>query len=221
MKAIILGSTGAVGRALVNDLVSNSKFDEIRAITRRDYDFNIQSPKFSTKVVDFNALDSHAAELRGFDAIFVTMGTTRAVAGSAENFIAIDQDLTVRAAQAALTSGKEQHLLYVSSAGASTSSYFLYPKSKGQTEDRLRALGATKTTIFRPAFLIVEEPRARARLVENIFSSVVPKARYLGIRSMSAGVGEVAKALRVVAEDSKRAVRDPVNNADILALCAE
>lgn len=221
MKAIVLGSTGAVGRALVNELVNSSNYEEVRAITRRDFDFGCKSPKFSQRVLKFDDLASHKDDLQGFNDVFVTMGTTRAVAGSAQNFIKIDQDLTIDATKATLTEGFEQHILYCSSAGASESSFFLYPKSKGQTERRLRELGAASTTIFRPGFLEVQQKRERAGMAENLVKPLFGGLRYLGIRSASANVAEVAKAMRIVAEDKTRVVQDPVNNATILTLCQE
>lgn len=219
MKAIVLGATGAVGKALVTDLANNSSYEEVRAITRRDFKFDTQSPKLNQKVINFDALESHKGDLQGYDTIFVTMGTTRAAAGGAENFIKIDQDLTVEATKAAITPGLKQHVLYCSAGGASEASPFLYPKSKGQTERRLRELGASSTTIFRPGFLELQQQREKPRLAENIFGSVISKFRYVGIKSMSASVTEVAKAMRIVAENNYTSVQDPVTNAMILALC--
>lgn len=70
------------------------------------------------------------------------MGTTRAAAGSADNFVKIDREYVLAAAKAALTDEKAtmQRLLYCSSAGANSSSFFLYPKSKGLTEEGLGEL---------------------------------------------------------------------------------
>lgn len=221
MKAIVLGATGAVGRALVNELVNCSTYEEVRAITRRDFQFDCKSPKFSQKVINFDSLEAHKKDLQGFNTVFVTLGTTRAIAGGAQNFIKIDQDLTIEATKATLTEGIEQHILYCSSAGASEASFFLYPKSKGQTERRLRELSAASTTIFRPGFLEVQQKRERAGMAENLVGPVFNKFRMLGIKSMSANVAEVAKAMRIVAEDKARAFQDPVTNAAILALCQQ
>lgn len=219
MKAIVLGSTGAVGRALVIELVNNSKYEEVRAITRRDYDFGITSPRFNTKVIDFSSLDKHADELKGFDAVYCSMGTTRAAAGGAENFVKIDQDLTIATVNAALTPGLTQQLLYVSSFGASEASSFLYPKSKGQTERRLKELGFAKTTIFRPGFLEVPGGREKPKFGESIFGPFMSSFRMIGVKRMSASVQEVAMAMRIVAEDStKHSGNEPVTNAEILAL---
>jgi oxidoreductase len=70
------------------------------------------------------------------------VGTTRAASGSADNFVKIDREYVLAAARAALTEEKSatQRLLYCSTAGANSSSFFLYPKSKGLTEEGLGEL---------------------------------------------------------------------------------
>jgi oxidoreductase len=46
---------------------------------------------------------------------------------------------------------------------------FLYPKSKGLTEEALGRAGYSQTIIFRPGFLEVPGGRKEARILENIF----------------------------------------------------
>lgn len=70
-----------------------------------------------------------------------TVGTTRATAGSAGAFERIDREYVVAGAQAALQNAADarakQSLVYLSSTGATSGSPFLYPKSKGLTEEAL------------------------------------------------------------------------------------
>lgn len=220
MIALVLGSTGAVGKALVAELTSNSSFDEVRAITRRQYEFKNNSAKLVQKIVDFDALEKHEKDLKGADVLFVAMGTTRASAGSAENFLKIDQELTVAATKAAITSGKDQKILYVSSSGASTSSPFLYPKSKAATETKLRELGAKTTIVFRPGLLELNDEREESRVGEAIARAIIPRLRLFGLKSLSSNVTEIARAMRVVAEDNSKLENHILGNADILRLSA-
>jgi len=55
------------------------------------------------------------------------------------------------------------------SAGSSASSPFLYPSSKGLTEQGLAALGYSRTVILRPGYLQVPGGRSEGRLVESLF----------------------------------------------------
>lgn len=79
---------------------------------------------------------------------------------------------------------------------------FLYPKTKGQTEEKLAETGFEKVSIFRPGLLEVVEPRTRPRLVEplavTIFKPIFNLFGYNGINS----VDTVGKAMHKVAQDS-------------------
>ena len=220
MKAIILGSTGAVGKALVTELTASGIYDEVRTITRRQYDFKNNSPQLVQKVINFDELDSHKDVFQGANDIYVALGTTRADAGSAANFLKIDQELVVTATKATITEGIDQQVLYVSSSGASEGSYFLYPKSKGQTERRLKELGV-RTIIFRPGLLGLKENRETARRGESIARVVAVGLRGIGLRSATSTVEEVAKAMLVVAKDKSTPTGTVISNADILTLSSK
>ena len=58
-----------------------------------------------------------------------------------------------------------EHFLLVSSIGADANSWFLYPKTKGEVENKLMSLDFPKLTIFRPSVLDREED---SRFVEKI-----------------------------------------------------
>lgn len=66
-----------------------------------------------------------------------TVGTTRAVAGSAAKFVTIDRDYVLASAKAALNKTLTQRVIYCSAATANSKSRILYSQSKGLTEDGL------------------------------------------------------------------------------------
>jgi uncharacterized protein YbjT (DUF2867 family) len=80
------------------------------------------------------------------------LGTTRRKAGSDEDFRAVDRDLVVLVAQAALAAGA-RHFIMVSSVGASAQSKNLYLRTKGEAEDAVKALGFECVDILRPGLL--------------------------------------------------------------------
>ena len=68
--------------------------------------------------------------------------------------------------------------------GASESSYFLYPQTKGRTESYILNLNFDRTSIYRPGVLIVPEGREDVRAVEWIlqrFLSVFDFGPYFSI----------------------------------------
>ena len=83
------------------------------------------------------------------DYLAVCMGSTRKDAGSATAFERIDYDYsTFAGSQAAAAGVKTCHL--VSSQGASSTSWLLYPRTKGRIEDKFKSLGFETLNIYRP-----------------------------------------------------------------------
>lgn len=89
--ALVVGSTGAVGRELVAELVKSTKCQKIIALSRRDIpveEWKISFPtldieqakqKLEIRKIDFETLnEKDINEKDGIDAAFCTLGTTRA-----------------------------------------------------------------------------------------------------------------------------------------------
>lgn len=148
--ALLLGATGAVGKVLLGDLLRSSHYGKVHAFVRRP--FKAQSAykdedKLVEHIVDFDKLvdtDEGAQAFKEVKAntVFITLGTTRAQAGSATQFERIDREYVLKSAKAALLDNEDaqrlgQRVLYCSSMGATSSSPLLYPKSKGLTEEGL------------------------------------------------------------------------------------
>lgn len=83
-------------------------------------------------------------------AIFIScLGATIRQAGSRAAFRAVDHDLVLAAARAA-KKGSARQAIVVSSVGASAKAGNFYLRTKGETEDGLRALGFERLDILRP-----------------------------------------------------------------------
>ncbi|KAG0283140.1 Protein fmp52, mitochondrial, partial [Linnemannia gamsii] len=122
--------------------------------------------------------------------VFCTLGTTRANAGSAEAFKKIDQQYVLDSAL---------HFLYCSSGGSNANSYFLYMKTKGETEKALAEIGFERVSIFQPAFLKVVEPRNQGnRYAEWVLDRFVPVIELFAEKSTTISVASVAQAMRLV-----------------------
>ncbi|TFK39753.1 hypothetical protein BDQ12DRAFT_711861 [Crucibulum laeve] len=175
-SALILGATGQTGRALLQQLLASNDFTRVGEYGRRltpAEQISNGKEKLEQKVIDFEKLEESGLRNGKWDVVFVTLGTTKKQAGSAENFVKIDRDYVINAARHAKWEDSEvpQRLVYVSAASAETNSYFLYTKTKGQTEEGLASLGYSDTIIFRPSMLQGAH-REDSRLAETLFGKV-------------------------------------------------
>ncbi|CAO1626155.1 unnamed protein product [Parajaminaea phylloscopi] len=174
-KAIIVGATGAVGKEVLAELLRTDHFAQVHSFGRRAS--GQEHPKLVEHIVDFEKLadgdEAEASKLRqvGADATIITLGTTKAEAGSAARFERIDREYVVAAAKAARSEAQtDQRLVYLCSAGANPRlpSLLLYPRSKGLTELALDALAFPSSYTFRPGFLYGAE-RSKPRRLEAAF----------------------------------------------------
>ncbi|KAI9595143.1 hypothetical protein BDF19DRAFT_442335 [Syncephalis fuscata] len=186
LNVLVLGGTGAIGSALVRELLQSKTFARVTAAGRRPVSYEGPgSERLRQVTLDYEKLltETEAAEkqegattteqsqsklLEGYDIVFCSMGTTRKQAGSDEAFRRIDRDYVLAAAKQAKKSGTE-HFLYVSSTSASPNSLFLYPRTKGEIEKGLKELDFPHLSIYQPAFLVTEKERdGPSRPLENI-----------------------------------------------------
>jgi uncharacterized protein YbjT (DUF2867 family) len=165
--AIVLGSSGLVGRALVEQLVAASHVSSVVTVTRRDAPHD--APKVINHVVDFERLADHASIFLG-DWMFSCLGTTRRDAGSVAAQRRVDLDYQFAAARLAADNGV-RHYLLVSSSGANASSANPYLRMKGELEQRVLQLPFERITILQPSILL--GARERRRPLEAIAGSIL------------------------------------------------
>ena len=168
IKVAVLGSTGLVGRVLVDQLADCEGVCHVTAITRRATSWS--SPKVQVKVIDFDEMAENA-DVFDVDAVFLCLGTTLSQAGSIAAQRRVDVDYQYEAAQLAHERGVP-HVLLVSSSGANARSLSPYLAMKGELEERLEALNFQHLTILQPSLLLGE--RDRPRFAEGIGAAVLP-----------------------------------------------
>lgn len=94
-SALLLGATGAVGKRLLAELLAGDQWTRVGEYGRR-----VSTPpsnptaqsKLEQKVIDFEDLGKANLNAGRWDVVFVTLGTTRANAGSAAQFEKIDRE---------------------------------------------------------------------------------------------------------------------------------
>ncbi|CAG2204982.1 HTATIP2 [Mytilus edulis] len=158
--AFVIGYTGETGKSLIQELNRRKLFKKIVLIGRREVQMDKDlGPEFEQKVVDFDRLTEHKDTFQDLDIGFCCLGTTKGKAGKA-GFIKVDHDYVVNSAEVAKSVGCK-HFLLVSSYGAKKDSFFLYPKTKGEVEDELKAINFDNLSIFRPGLLLCDREESR------------------------------------------------------------
>ncbi len=172
VRALLAGATGVVGRELLQRLLDDPQVGSVHALVRRP--LALQHPKLHPLVVDFARLPP----LPAVDEAYLALGTTLAAAGSQEAFRAVDLDMNLAVARAALAAGATR-LGLVSAADANARSRAFYNRVKGELEDALRALAPPTLVLAQPSLLLDDRRQQGqpARLGETL---AIPLARLIG-----------------------------------------
>lgn len=153
---LLVGATGLVGRAVLQQALADARVARVVAPTRRALPTH---PKLLNPLVDFEHLPEDA-DWWAVDAVICTLGTTIKVAGSAAAFYRVDHDLPLRVGQLALRLGARAYALN-SALGADPASRVFYSRTKGELERDLAALGFVSLTFVRPGLIGGERQEAR------------------------------------------------------------
>lgn len=190
--ALLLGATGLVGGCLLDQLLGDARYGTVVALVRRPMDR--QHPKLRQEILDFDHPDPSL--LRGDD-LFSALGTTLRKAGSKEAQYRIDCTYPYEIGKIARANGVRQYLL-VSSVGADAGSSNFYLRTKGDLEEKIRALEFDTFVSARPSFLLGN--RAEFRLGERIgialaqtFAFLIPK-RYRGVQAAAVAAVLIERA---------------------------
>ena len=150
MKYLVAGSTGLIGKNLINIL---SKDSPVTALTRRNFYF---PDNVTEKIVDFD----NEYDLPRADHLFICLGFPVELLDLVimrksvkKLFYKVDYEYVCNLAEKAKSSGIE-NLSVVSSVGASKNSFNYYLKTKGLMEEQLKDLNFHTLNIFQPSHLL-------------------------------------------------------------------
>lgn len=164
---LIVGATGLIGRAVIDAFGDRG----ITVVTRRPVEG--LGPHHAERVAPSESWpELIAAEKPAI--LICCLGTTIRQAGSQAAFRAVDHDLILAAARGARQGGTA-HMIVVSSVGASAKAGNFYLRTKGETEDGLRALGFERLDLIRPGLLLGDRP-GPPRLGEGLATIAAPLA---------------------------------------------
>jgi len=212
-RGLIIGATGATGQYLLYQLLKSNEWSKITCIHRREIDLSTientigkltddEKSKLRTHTIDMEKLSEQEALFRDHDVTFCVLGTTRAIAKTAENYRKVDLYM-VRDAGIASKQAGVSHFSLLTSKGANQNIWandwaithgLLYLQIKGLAEQEIIKLKFNKTSFFHPGYL--ERPNS-----DRWFDK-------MGVMKGTL-VGDVAKVMIMDAES------DVVNNNEV------
>ena len=194
INAVVAGSTGAIGKQLVEKLESNDDFGQIHCLNRRDVDF--QNPKTQNHVLDFDQLPNIELDINA-DVAFCSLGTTMKQAGSKEEFRKVDFDYVLHFAEWAKSIDVKKFVL-ISAHGSDKNSMFFYMKVKGKIEEALKKIEFDQLVIIQPS-LLYGASRPDSRFGENLGYKVLNFLKPLLVgplkKQRPVHVGQVAETM--------------------------
>lgn len=208
--ALVAGPTGLVGQQLLQRLLQDPAYAEVRALSRRS--LPLQHERLRVIQTDYYNLAGLGDALK-VDDVFCCLGTTLRKAGSRAAFEDVDYRMVVELARAACTAGARQFLV-ISAVGASERSAAFYSRVKGRMEAAVTALGRDTTPGFeavhvvRPSLLMGArgEHRAGEALAQKLAPALNPLLRGALAKYRAVDAAEVAEALCRLALREQRGV---------------
>lgn len=178
MKVFLIGATGAVGTALLRELLDDEEVSEIRVLARRAP--AIISSKIVFKKGSLEEILQQADFIEG-DHVFCCIGSTIRQAGSAAALEAVDRDAVLRVARMAAMKGISGFSV-ISASGARVDSPFHYFRMKGELEQELQRIPFASLFIYRPGLLVATREKKRwteifARPLLNFLGKFNPRLR--------------------------------------------
>jgi uncharacterized protein YbjT (DUF2867 family) len=210
--AVVLGASGSVGKALIEELIRNGSFRPIVTMVRRSQPEQVAMAREAggelretiVPVMDPAGLERATTEtVRSLEGDVVGLSVLGVGAGTGKLTIdehrAIDVHLNAAFARGLKASGRVKHLAFMSAAGANpgaattgsgAAGMARYARVKGEAEEAVKEGGPAVVSVFRPAMIIGSQHTPwLLEKVLPVFSFVTP-AKYKSIT-----VGQIAKAM--------------------------
>ncbi|MDR3419032.1 MAG: NAD(P)H-binding protein [Nevskia sp.] len=196
--ALIAGSTGLIGRFLLQKLLDSPEYGRVVAVTRRPLD--LAHPKLVNPQNDLEQPQT-LGSLLAVDDVFCCLGTTTAKSGKA-GLERVDHGMVVDLARAARGAGASRFVV-VSAIGASATSPAFYSRVKAHMERDVAALGYPTVHILQPSLLLGARAESRpaeaaAQIVSPLLAPLCagPLARYRPVRAEEVAAAMLVLALR-------------------------
>ena len=159
MNVVVFGATGAVGNALVKNLLEDQKVSKVYLLTRRQTRFN-QESKVSEIIIPEMSVEKILDLKIKADHFICTLGTTIKKAKTKDKFRFVDYDLVL--AFARLAKMETLKSFHVVSSIKEVIRLFVFLRQKwGLRNERDEFLGFQSLFIYRPSLLITNREEFR------------------------------------------------------------
>jgi uncharacterized protein YbjT (DUF2867 family) len=157
-RAVLLGSTGAVGGQVLAELLRSPAFTGVTTVGRRPSDVPDPPAKLAQHVVNLEDPASYQPLLAGHDAAICTLGVGQPSKFSREEVRKIEVDYVMGFARACRSEGVSYFSL-LTSVGSDAKSRFGYLELKGSLEQQIEALQFQRTSFFQPSMILTPQNR--------------------------------------------------------------
>jgi uncharacterized protein YbjT (DUF2867 family) len=198
--ALIFGSSGLVGKNLLNQVINNSNYSKIKIFVRSSPD--ISDRKIEIINTDFKDLEIIKNLITGDDCFFC-IGTTKKNSPDKSEYRRVELDLPKKIAQIS-KSNNVKSFIFVSSGFADPKNSGDYLKFKGLVEEEIKSLNFEKIGILRPSFLLGNRKENRVGEKIGIFIFKLLSPLFVGpFKKMKPIHSEkVAKAMIKIANEN-------------------
>ena len=198
--ALIFGSSGLVGKNLLNQVINNSNYSKVKIFVRSSREISDQKVEIIN--TDFKDLQKIKNLIIGDDCFFC-IGTTKKNSPDKSEYRRVELDLPKKIAQISKSNGIKS-FVYVSSGFADPKNSGDYLKFKGLVEEEIKSLNFEKIGILRPSFLLGNRKEKRVGEKIGIFIFKLLSPLFFGpIKKMKPIHSEkVAKAMIKIANEN-------------------
>ena len=213
--ALIFGSSGLVGKNLLNQIINNSNYSKVKIFVRSSLEISDQKVEIIN--TDFKDLQKIKNLIIGDDCFFC-IGTTKKNSPDKNEYRRVELDLPKKIAQIS-KSNDIKSFIYVSSGFADPKNSGDYLKYKGLVEEEIKSLNFEKIGILRPSFLLGNRKENRVGEKIGIFIFKLLSPIFVGpIKKMKPIHSEkVAKAMiKIANEDIQKTIFESNEISDLV-----
>ena len=213
--ALIFGSSGLVGKNLLNQIIHNSNYSKVKIFVRSSLEISDQKVEIIN--TDFKDLQKIKNLIIGDDCFFC-IGTTKKNSPDKNEYRRVELDLPKKIAQIS-KSNNVKSFIFVSSGFADPKNSGDYLKFKGLVEEEIKSLNFEKIGILRPSFLLGNRKENRVGEKIGIFIFKLLSPIFVGpIKKMKPIHSEkVAKAMiKIANEDIQKTIFESNEISDLV-----